>query len=154
MTGAVRVRTADLDDSDAVLAAYEWLFEPPGKRPQDWDRTRAAARLQRALASDRSTVLVADDGETIVGIASVYLDIESIRFGQRAWVEDLAVHPEHRSLGIGKHLLGAAKDWARIHGATRLALDSGEARVDAHRFYARELPSYRAICFGWNLTES
>jgi ribosomal protein S18 acetylase RimI-like enzyme len=29
-----------------------------------------------------------------------------VRFGQRAWVEDLAVHPDHRSAGHGKALLG------------------------------------------------
>ena len=30
---------------------------------------------------------------TVVGFATVYLDIVSVRFGQRAWVEDLAVAP-------------------------------------------------------------
>jgi GNAT superfamily N-acetyltransferase len=84
----------------------------------------------------------------------VYLDVESIRFGQRAWLEDLAVDPSIRSQGIGKLLLHAARDWARQHGASCLALNSGEARVDAHRFYMRELPSWRAFCFGWELSET
>lgn len=88
---------------------------------------------------------------TIVGICTTYLDLESVRFGRRAWVEDLAVDPERRSLGIGKHLLDAAKDWARDHGATHLELDSAHARTGAHRFYERERPSWSSISFGWEL---
>jgi GNAT superfamily N-acetyltransferase len=61
------------------------------------------------------------------------------------------VDPGHRSAGHGKALLDAAKEWARSHGATHLELDSGEARADAHRFYERERPSYRSVCFGWEL---
>ena len=96
-------------------------------------------------------VLVARADVAIVGICTTYLDFESVRFGRRAWVEDLAVHTERRSLGIGKRLLDAAKDWARERGATHLELDSGHARTDAHRFYERERPSWSSISFGWEL---
>ena len=104
-----------------------------------------------ALASERATMLVADAGGEIVGICSVYLDIESIRFGQRAWVEDLAVHPDFRSQRVGKRLLDAAKEWGRGRGASHLELDSAETRPDAHRFYEREGAAYRSISFGWPL---
>ena len=61
------------------------------------------------------------------------------------------VDPKRRSRGIGRGLLDAGKSWARARGATHLELDSAEARVDAHRFYQREGPSTRSICFGWEL---
>ena len=96
-------------------------------------------------------MLVADDGGELIGICTAYQDIHSVRFGYRAWVEDLAVDPERRSQGIGKALLDAAQDWARERGATHLELDSAEARADAHRFYEREGAAYRAISFGWEL---
>ena len=54
------------------------------------------------MADDRAAVLVADDEDTIVGFTTVYLEFVSVRFGQRAWVEDLAVAPDRRSSGIGK----------------------------------------------------
>ena len=69
------------------------------------------------MADDRAVVLVDDDNNTIVGFATVYLDIVSVRFGQRAWLEDLAVAPDRRSGGVGKALLHAAKAWARDRGA-------------------------------------
>jgi GNAT superfamily N-acetyltransferase len=77
--------------------------------------------------------------------------MHSVRFGYRAWVEDLAVDPDRRSQGIGKALLDAAKAWARERGATHLELDSAETRADAHRFYERENPSWRSVCFAWEL---
>jgi GNAT superfamily N-acetyltransferase len=145
------IRPAGPGEVDSLVAAYEWLFAPPGAQPPQWDAGRAAARLRDAVAADDAEVLVADAGGAVVGICTVYLDIESVRFGQRAWVEDLAVHDDHRSAGHGKALLDAAKDWARERGATHLELDSSEARTDAHRFYEREQPSWRSISFGWEL---
>ena len=145
------IREARADEAAAVAAGFPWLFAPPGFRPPQWEAARASSRLERLVCTDDATMLVAEvDGE-IVGICSVYLDIESVRFGRRAWVEDLAVHPHHRSAGHGKALLDAAKGWAREHGASHLELDSGEARADAHRFYEREQPAYRSIQFGWML---
>jgi GNAT superfamily N-acetyltransferase len=61
------------------------------------------------------------------------------------------VVPEHRSEGLGKALLDAAKDWARGAGATHLELDSGLGRTDAHRFYEREQPSWKSYCYAWEL---
>jgi GNAT superfamily N-acetyltransferase len=145
------IRPARGDEVAALVAAYDWLFAPPGSTPSQWDAERAAERLSAAMASGASEVLVADVEGAVVGICTVYLDIESVRFGRRAWVEDLAVHADHRSAGHGKALLDAAKVWARERGATHLELDSGEARADAHRFYERERPSWRSISFGWEL---
>jgi GNAT superfamily N-acetyltransferase len=145
------IREARPDDAAAIVATYDWLFAPPGWRPPMWDRRLAAERLGRLIEAADRTAFVAERDGPIVGICTVALDLESVRFGQRAWVEDLAVHPDHRSAGHGKALLDAAKDWARGRGATHLELDSGEARADAHRFYERERPDYRSIQFGWEL---
>ena len=145
------IRPARSGDVDALVSAYEWLFAAPGARPPQWDPTKAAMRLRAAIESGDSEVLVADDEGTIVGICTVYDDFESVRFGRRAWVEDLAVDPEHRSRGAGKALLDAARAWGRARGASRLELESAETRTDAHRFYEREGPSWRSIAFGWDL---
>ena len=145
------IRSAHTHEADALVAAYDWLFAPPGSRPPQWDPELAAQRLRNLIASPDGEVLVAEHDGAVVGICTVVLDIVSVRFGQRAWVEDLAVDPGQRSRGLGKALLDAAKDWGREHGATHLELDSGEARADAHRFYSREQPSWRSINFGWEL---
>lgn len=145
------IRPAAEEDVPALVAAYDWLFAPPGGPPPRWDPELAAERLQRALAGERSEVLVAEDDGEVAGLCTVYLDIESVRYGQRAFVEDLAVDPGRRSQGHGKALLDAAKQWALGMGASHLELDSGDARADAHRFYEREQPSWRSRSFGWDL---
>jgi GNAT superfamily N-acetyltransferase len=147
----VEVRPARTDEVQAVIPLYEWLFAPPGSKPASWDERRAAVALAQAISSHDSVVLVADDGGELVGFCTAYQDLHSVRFGYRAWVEDLAVDPQRRSQGVGKALLGAARDWARERGATHLELDSAEARVDAHRFYEREGAAYRSFSFGWEL---
>ena len=144
------VETATAADVDEVLACYDWLFAPPGSLPPDWDPDVARERLADLVASPLATVLLVRR-EAVVGFCTVALDLPSVRFGQRAWVEDLAVDPAARSGGVGKALLDAAKQWAAYAGATHLELDSGDARLDAHRFYEREQPSWTSRCFGWQL---
>lgn len=134
-----------------MVGLYEWLFAPPGAVPRGWDPRRAAVALRHAIASHDSVVLVAEDAGDLVGLCTAYQDIDSVRFGYRAWIEDLAVDPGRRSEGIGKILLDSAKDWARERGATHLELDSGDARLDAHRFYEREGPDWTSRQFAWVL---
>jgi len=145
------IRPARADEAADLLGTYEWLFAPPGSRPATWDPERATSRLADVIASSEAEILVAEAHGRLVGLCSVYLDIRSVRFGDRAWVEDLAVHPEHRSRGVGNMLLDAAKEWGRAHGASHLELDSATTRTDAHRFYEREAPSTRSLAFGWQL---
>ena len=148
------VREARPEDVEELVSAYEWLFAPPGSRPPGWDPGRAADALRHALESDAAVVLIAVlDGE-LVGLCTAYDDLESVRFGRRVWVEDLAVHPDRRSEGIGKQLLDEAKRWAGNRGATHLELDSADSRPNAHRFYEREQPDTRSRCYGWTLSAS
>jgi GNAT superfamily N-acetyltransferase len=145
------VREALPAEVERVLGMYEWLFAPPGSVPPPWDAERARAAIASAIEDPSAAVLVAEHRGELLGLCTAYLDMNSVRFGPRCWVEDLAVSPDHRSQGVGKDLLDAAKDWARQRGATHLELDSGEARADAHRFYERERPSWRSVSFAWEL---
>jgi GNAT superfamily N-acetyltransferase len=149
---AFDVRAARPDEAEAIVPLYEWLFAPPGSVPAAWDKRRASVALRQAIESHDCAVLVAeaDDG-ALIGFITGYQDLHSVRYGYRAWVEDLAVDPERRSQGVGKALLDAAKDWARERGATHLELDSALARTDAHRFYEREGSQYKSFSFGWEL---
>ena len=145
------IRAARPDEIDQVVAAYDWLFAPPGSQPPMWDPDAAASRLADAIAGDGAEVFVADVDGHVAGFVTVYDEFDSVRFGHRAWVEDLAVDPERRSQGLGKGLLDAAKDWARERGASHLELDSALTRTDAHRFYDREGPAWTSMSFGWLL---
>ena len=130
------VRPATIEDEAAVLALIEELFEPPGARAPGYTQDRGHAGFHAAVENQYSDVL--QDGESVVGLASVYADILSIRYGPRCWLQDLIVTSTHRNRGAGKALLDAAIEWARERGCTHLELASGAGRLDAHRFYLRE----------------
>jgi GNAT superfamily N-acetyltransferase len=146
-----KVREAVPAEVERVLGMYEWLFAPPGSVPPRWDADQARAAITSAIEDPEAAVLVAEHRGELVGLCTAYLDLNSVRFGRRCWVEDLAVSAQNRSEGVGKALLDAAKNWARQRGASHLELDSGDARVDAHRFYEREAPSWTSRCFAWEL---
>jgi GNAT superfamily N-acetyltransferase len=145
------VRPAKGDEVEAVLDMYEWLFEPPGSRPGSWDRSRAAGAVIEAIDSEDAEVLVVEREGDLVGLCTAYLELNSARFGQRCWIEDLAVDPAQRSQGIGARLLAAAQGWARERGATHLELDTNLARERAQRFYEREGADHHSISYTWVL---
>lgn len=149
---AIEIRQARPDEIEAVRDCYEWLFAPPGSKPESWVPEWASVAIADAIDADTSRVLVAVDraSGSIVGLCTAYLDLLSVRYGLRCWVEDLAVDPERRSEGIGSSLLAEARRWAAESGASHLELDSAEVRVDAHRFYEREGSNVRSASFGWH----
>lgn len=148
---AIEIREARAGEEERLVQMYEWLFAPPGSRPERWDPERASQRLNEAIASPRSTILVAQDGGELVAFCTAYLELNSVRFGERCWVEDFAVDPQRRSQGIGASLLASVREWARGAGAAHLELDSGLARHEAHRFYEREGGARQSYTFGWDL---
>jgi GNAT superfamily N-acetyltransferase len=146
------IRTAEAGEAELILPCYEWLFAPPGSKPPAWQADHALERLKKTLSDEGSALFIAENeaGE-VIGICTVYIDIQSVRYGLRGWVEDLAVAPDSRSAGVGAALLRAAREWAKQRGATHLELDSGVRRTDAHRFYERQDPSWTGIQYAWQL---
>ena len=148
---AASIRHARPGEEERILPLYQWLFTEPGYVPAGWDPQRAGRALGAAIESDQSAVVVVEDGDELVGLCTAYLEFDSVRFGTRCWVEDLAVHPERRSGGWGGRLLDAAGDWAREQGATHIELDTGLARADAQRFYERRDPDSVGYSYSWRL---
>ena len=134
----IEIRTATHRDGEAALYLLEQLFEPPGGVPPNYSRERSSAAFRWAVEQRNADVLLAFDGDTAVGLTSVYADIQSLGFGPKCWLQDMVVDKERRSEGIGGLLMAAAETWARAHGLTHIELSSNSGRVDAHRFYERQ----------------
>ncbi len=120
-----------------------WTFSPsclksPARTPPDYTRERGSTGFRWARRGHDADVLLALDGDQLVGLSSVYRDIESIRYGPRCWLQDLVVTHGAARQGIGGRCSRPSSAWAREHGCTHLELGSGLGRVDAHRFYERE----------------
>jgi GNAT superfamily N-acetyltransferase len=87
------------------------------------------------LADPASSVLLAEDGAVVAGIASLWFRPRLNWTRPEGWVPDLYVDPEFRRRGHARALLAACADVARAHGCHRLVLESGHQRAEAHRLY-------------------
>jgi GNAT superfamily N-acetyltransferase len=95
------------------------------------------ARLQRLLADPAVTLLVAKDGDQIVGTTTVI--VYTTPFWIKARLDEVVVDADARGKGVGEALVRAALDIGREKGAQVAELQSGrgEAREAAHRLYER-----------------
>jgi GNAT superfamily N-acetyltransferase len=147
----IALRPASEADLDGVLDLVEHLFAPPGSRPGAYVREDARERARWWLGESRLLLLADDDQGRPAGYVAAAVDIESIRFGRRCWVEDLVTAPDARRLGYGAALLAAARAWARQRGCTHLELTTGLARTDSQRFYEREGGAFTSRRYLWQL---
>jgi ribosomal protein S18 acetylase RimI-like enzyme len=101
------IRTACAGDLPAVLELWRLAGAAPG-------HTDTIESLTRLIAHDPCALLVAADGESIVGSVIAAWD------GWRGTVYRLAVTPSHRCRGIGTELVSTAVTRLRAVGAVRL----------------------------------
>src|SRR5207248_4988395 len=95
------------------------------------------ARLERLLADPDVTLLVARDGEEIVGTTTVI--VYTTPFWIKARLDEVVVDDSARGRGVGEALVKAALEVGREKGAQVAELQSGRgpAREAAHRLYER-----------------
>src|SRR6184192_421012 len=94
-------------------------------------------RLARLIADPDVTLLVARDGEEIVGTTTVIVYTTS--FWIKARLDEVVVDDSARGRGVGEALVKAALEIGRERGAQVAELQSGRGpnREAAHRLYER-----------------
>jgi len=125
----------------ARWAAPERLVEP--ERNPNWDRVveiddaafegfwrmSGIGLAESSAATRRGIVLTVEDGPGTVGYAIVGVD-----WGV-AYLQRIAVMPQHSGKGIGADLLRAALNWARQEGARAVVLNVRDGADVARRLY-------------------
>jgi len=96
-----------------------------------------ANRLQRLIADPDVTLLLARDGDAIVGTTTVI--VYTTPFWIKARLDEVVVDASARGSGVGEALVRAALDVGREKGAQVAELQSGRGsnREAAHRLYER-----------------
>ncbi|HJL99560.1 MAG TPA: GNAT family N-acetyltransferase [Acidimicrobiales bacterium] len=95
----------------------------------------SAEQLSVILNHDASTLLLAREGDKIVG--SMTLVVFPIPTGLRAWIEDVVVDEQVRGQGVGEALNRRAMEIALKAGAKTIDLTSRPSREAANRLYQR-----------------
>jgi GNAT superfamily N-acetyltransferase len=115
----VSVREATREDLPAVVdAVEELLVELGGKRPSRAEmETEVGALLEDGALG---TLLVAEGDGALVGMLGASWQRAIHVPGRYATIQDLWVHPEWRSRGIGAELVEALAAIAREQGVARI----------------------------------
>ena len=129
------IRDAQPDDSAAIAELLGQLGYPT-------DVHAVEGRLQRLrIVGDR--VVVADVDGMVTGLAHLQVG-PTIEYDRpAAKLAALIVDESHRGEGIGRALVAAIEDEARLRGCELLYLTTSERRDDAHSRKARKIPSRR-----------
>lgn len=92
-------------------------------------------RLQAIIGDPAVTLLLAREGEQIVGTTTVI--VYTTPFWIKARLDEVVVDESARGKGVGAALVKASLDIAREQGAEVAELQSGVQRVAANRLYPR-----------------
>jgi len=96
------------------------------------DTTAQLAYMREAAGAPGTLLLVAEDGDAIVGFALTYADRDP-----EPWMESLHVLRELRSRGVGRSLMAATARELRARGHDTLRLGVVDGNTAASRFYER-----------------
>src|SRR5579864_8372847 len=92
-------------------------------------------RLEAMIADPAVTLLVARDGEQIVGTTTVI--VYTTPFWIKARLDEVVVDESARGKGVGAALVQASLELARGKGVEVVELQSGVHRREANRLYPR-----------------
>ncbi len=123
--GAVTLRAMRADDLPAVLDIEKRAFAQP------WSR----AFFEKELSTTFAQLVVAIDGATprpsVVGYTCRW------RVTDEVHLLNVAVHPERRGSGLGRHLVESVIAESRRTGARTMFLEVRAGNVVARRLYRR-----------------
>jgi GNAT superfamily N-acetyltransferase len=140
----IRVRTATLGDYEALVGLFDELDELHRRARPDFFRAfpgpaRTREQIAQWLRGPGSTVLVAESGEDVAGLAVLLTRPPAFFAGAvpRKVIEldNLVVRADRRGRRIGRQLLVAVIDWSRRQGATHVEVAVHAFNRDARRFY-------------------
>ncbi len=135
-------------DLDSCLRLLDQLWQSPeqlGVTDDGPSRTSAKEVLTRLLESSDAMILVAEEGETIVGLADITLRDTIFHGGRTLIIEDIVVDEVHRGKGDGAKMVRFIEDMARRKGCRGIELSSDLHRHDTHRFW--EAMGYECLAY-------
>ena len=132
MTEDILIRSAEDDDSDAVIALIDLCWSAYPGVTLDVDLEEPGLRHPATHFRKRDgRMWTAWDGKDLGGVVGYTLDA----VGADAELHKLYVHPDQRRSGLGRRLTTLVEQTVRARGARTLELWSDTRFETAHRFY-------------------
>lgn len=143
-TAEPSIRAAGSGDLDGLAQSGAALFAEDGAardrlRNPEWPSTVGRQWCAELLANPAALVLVAVDGDDIVGhLIGTFAEPSAMWTAPRAELVSMFVRSDCRGQGLGSRLVGEFAAWARERGASRLQVSAYAANAGAVRFYQRQ----------------
>lgn len=119
--------------TEATQSALEDINRVNGQLHEG--RVGTVEDLQALLANENNTMIVAKDGDKIIGIATLYV---FPKIGKRgAYIEDVVVDSAYRGQGLGEKIVREVIAVAREKKADSVYLTSRPVHAAAHKLYQK-----------------
>ena len=128
------IRESTYDDIPSLL---ELLYELGRPKPhKDNELENFTALLKNYMREDDKKILVAQiDNSKIIGMISMVFLSRLNQNTLEMYVPELIVSQNYHSKGIGKKLLNFSIKLGKEKKCHRIRLESGNQRIESHKFY-------------------
>jgi len=132
--GNITIRESIHDDIPLIL---ELLYELGRQKPQkDGELEKFEKLLKNYMQEDDKKILVAQDNDSkIIGMISMVFLSRLNQNTLEMYVPELIVSQNYRSKGIGKKLIDSSIEFGKEKKCHRMRLESGNQRIESHKFY-------------------
>ena len=130
----VTIRESNYDDIPSLL---ELLYELGRPKPQKDNELETFTKLlKNYMNEDDKKILVAQiENSKIVGMISMIFLSRLNQNTLEMYVPELIVLPNYHSKGIGKKLINFLIELGKEKKCHRMRLESGNQRIESHKFY-------------------
>jgi ribosomal protein S18 acetylase RimI-like enzyme len=117
-------------------ADIEPIFEPHNQAVQGHEKEV----VRRSMDSGNGLVLVALDGEEVVGfsVAEIREPPRGMKRGEYGYISEMAVTAEYRRTGIGEKMFAEIMKWFRSRGIDRIELEITSRNIVSASFWGKQ----------------
>ncbi|MDR0194111.1 MAG: GNAT family N-acetyltransferase [Myroides sp.] len=140
----IHIRPAILEDIPQLQLLYQKQFVVMQEYQPEYFKADLPAIdfLEETIQSDKWDFLVAVDKDQLIGMVALFIEhtLPYECFVQHRYLNfaDIYVEPAYRSLGIGKQLIDAVKQWAKDKKVDYIELLVVEQNKRAYDLYLKE----------------
>jgi GNAT superfamily N-acetyltransferase len=130
----ITIRESTYDDIPSLLELLDELGRP--KPQKDNELEKFTALLKNYMQEDDKKILVAQiDNSKIIGMISMVFLSRLNQNTSEMYVPELIVSQNYHSKGIGKKLINFSIKLGKEKKCHRIRLESGNQRIESHKFY-------------------
>ncbi len=130
----ITIRESTYDDIPSLLELLDELGRP--KPQKDNELEKFTALLKNYMQEDDKKILVAQiDNSKIIGMISMVFLSRLNQNTSEMYVPELIVSQNYHSQGIGKKLINFSIKLGKEKKCHRIRLESGNQRIESHKFY-------------------